>query len=84
MVHESGLILSAKRYFGRLHNMEGFCGKEGGQERKSSLARKNERSWEESKSSGDPSFSLVELQHFLLARPVAGTEGSLSLADVIK
>lgn len=76
--------LLTKRYFERLHNVEGFYSKQQGQERKSSSARKNESSLEESKSSGDPSFSLVELQHFLLAGPVAGKEGSLSLADVIK
>ena len=52
--------------------MEGFYGKKGGQERKSSSVRKNERSLEESKSSGDPSFSLVELQHFLLAGRLLG------------
>lgn len=64
--------------------MEGFYSKKGGQERKSSSVRKNESSLEESKSSDDPSFSLVELQHFLLAGPVTGKEGSLSPADVIK
>ena len=52
--------------------MEGFYGKKGGQERKSSSVRKNESSLEESKSSGDPSFSLVELQHFLLAGRLLG------------
>ena len=40
--------------------------------RKLGMVVLNRSSLEESKSSGDPSFSLVELQHFLLAGRLLG------------
>ena len=74
MIHESGSISSGKqRNTPRGYTTgEGFYSKEGGTRKGSHKQGKNESSLEESKSSGDNSFSLAELHPFPLAGLVDG------------